>query len=152
MEEVAICSGRKVLTEVENNILLIVGDPQGILEQQLRPRTIHLLQFIFKFIKYFKNLRTILSKEHPQLESILDRYGNNNNTYSGRYYKNIGIMNDTSRVVRMMIQVGVSPTIVILKTLDVSFKLLEKIYSISITDDCHMMIKIQALGSIGTGN
>jgi hypothetical protein len=28
--------------EVDDNILLIVGDPQGIPNQQLKPRTIHL--------------------------------------------------------------------------------------------------------------
>jgi hypothetical protein len=35
--------GRKVLMEVDDSILLIFGDPQGILVQQLRPRPIHLL-------------------------------------------------------------------------------------------------------------
>ncbi len=53
-------------------------------------------------------------------------------------------MNDTSRVVRMMLQVVVSPMIVILRNLYVSFKLLNNIYSIGITDDDrHMMIKTQ---------
>ncbi len=30
---VAVCSGHKVLMEVKDNILLIVGDPKGILDQ-----------------------------------------------------------------------------------------------------------------------
>jgi hypothetical protein len=39
-------AGHNVLIEVNNNILLIVGDLQGILEQQLRPRPIHILNII----------------------------------------------------------------------------------------------------------
>ncbi len=34
---------RKVLMEVDGKSLLIVDDPQGILDQQLRPCPIHLL-------------------------------------------------------------------------------------------------------------
>jgi hypothetical protein len=37
LEEVAVRAGHKVLMEVELNILLIAGDSQGILDQQLRP-------------------------------------------------------------------------------------------------------------------
>jgi hypothetical protein len=66
LEEVTVCSGHKVLMEVENNILLIVGNLQGILEQQLRPRTIHLLQLIFKFIRCFLKL-----EDNPALKSPL---------------------------------------------------------------------------------
>jgi hypothetical protein len=44
--DVAVHAGHKVLMENDNNILLIVGDPHGILEEQLRPRLMHLL-FIF---------------------------------------------------------------------------------------------------------
>jgi hypothetical protein len=36
LEDVALCAGHKVLMKVEDNILLIVGDPQGILDKQLR--------------------------------------------------------------------------------------------------------------------
>ncbi len=43
LEQVTMRAGRKVLMYVDNNILLIVGDPQGILNQKLRPRPIHLL-------------------------------------------------------------------------------------------------------------
>jgi hypothetical protein len=32
LEEVTVRTSKKVLTEVDNNILLIVGDPQGILD------------------------------------------------------------------------------------------------------------------------
>ncbi len=44
---------------------------------------------------------------------------------SGLYYKNITIVNDTYRVVRMMPQLGASLTRVILATLEVSFILPE---------------------------
>ncbi len=43
MEEVAVHAGHEVLMEVGNNSLLIDGDPKGILDQQLRPRPILLL-------------------------------------------------------------------------------------------------------------
>jgi hypothetical protein len=33
MEEVIVDAGHKVLMEVDDSILLIVGDPRGILEQ-----------------------------------------------------------------------------------------------------------------------
>jgi hypothetical protein len=62
---------------------------------------------------------------------------------SGLHYKHIIIVNDDSRVVRMTFQVVASPTIVILMTLEVSFMLLENIYSTGIThDDHHMTIVI----------
>ncbi len=38
--EVAVRAGRKVLKETDNNVSLIAGDPQGILDQQLRPHPI----------------------------------------------------------------------------------------------------------------
>jgi hypothetical protein len=41
MEEVIMEAGYKVLIVVDVNILLIVGDPQGILYQQLKPQSIH---------------------------------------------------------------------------------------------------------------
>ncbi len=41
------------------------------------------------------------------------------------YYKNITIVNDTSRVVRTTPQLGASLTIIILMTLEVSFMVLE---------------------------
>ncbi len=44
---------------------------------------------------------------------------------SGLYYKNITTVSDTSRVVRMMPQLGAPLTIIILTTLEVSFMLLE---------------------------
>ncbi len=37
----------KVLIEVDINIFLIVSNPQGILDQQLRPHPIHSLNIIF---------------------------------------------------------------------------------------------------------
>ncbi len=45
------------------------------------------------------------------------------------------IVNEDARVVRMMLQVVASPMIVILTTLEVSFMLLENIYSTVITRD-----------------
>jgi hypothetical protein len=36
-EDVTVCAGREVLMEVDNNSALIVGNPKGILGQQLRP-------------------------------------------------------------------------------------------------------------------
>ncbi len=33
LEEVAVCAVHKVLLKVDDNILLIVGDPQGILDE-----------------------------------------------------------------------------------------------------------------------
>jgi hypothetical protein len=62
------------------------------------------------------------------------------------YYKNITIVNDTSRVVVMMPQLGASLMIGILMTLGVLFMLLEfsimlleNVYSAGISnDDCHL--------------
>ncbi len=45
MEEVAVHAGHKVLVEDYNNVL-IGGDAQGILVQQLRPHLIHLINRI----------------------------------------------------------------------------------------------------------
>jgi hypothetical protein len=47
----------------------------------------------------------------------------------GLYYKHIMIVNEDFRVVRMMLQVVVSPTIVILTTLEVSSMFQENIHS-----------------------
>ncbi len=47
LEEVAVCAGDKVLMEVDDNILLIDGDPQGILDVRLEPRSIHSLNITF---------------------------------------------------------------------------------------------------------
>jgi hypothetical protein len=40
LKEVAVHEGHKVLMEVDDNISLIVGNLQGILDQQLKPRPI----------------------------------------------------------------------------------------------------------------
>ncbi len=47
--EFAVHGGHKVLIEVDNYSRLIVGNPQGISGQQLRPHTIH-----FKYNNSFK--------------------------------------------------------------------------------------------------
>jgi len=39
-------AGHSVLAETDDNLALIVGNPQGILGQQLRPRPIHLSNII----------------------------------------------------------------------------------------------------------
>jgi hypothetical protein len=55
MEEVAVHSGHEVLMEIERNILLTADDPQGILDQQLRPHPIPLLNIvIIRLIKFIK--------------------------------------------------------------------------------------------------
>jgi len=54
---------------------------------------------------------------------------------SGLYYKHFMILNAKSTVVRMMLQVVVSPMIVILTTLEVSFMHLENIFSTRVTHD-----------------
>jgi hypothetical protein len=41
LEDVALPDDHDVLTDVDVNILLIVGDPQGILDQQLGPCPMH---------------------------------------------------------------------------------------------------------------
>jgi hypothetical protein len=45
------------------------------------------------------------------------------------------IVNDNSRVIRMTLQVALSPVIIIVATLEVSFMLPENIYSTGITYD-----------------
>jgi hypothetical protein len=46
LEEVAVCAGHELLVKVGDHISLIVGNRQGILDQQLRPRPIQLLNTI----------------------------------------------------------------------------------------------------------
>ncbi len=40
LEEVDVHAGHRVLMEVDESILLIVGNPQGILDQHQRPNPI----------------------------------------------------------------------------------------------------------------
>jgi len=49
LEEVATRTGQEVLLEVDNNISLIVGGSQGILNQQLKPHSIIYLLNIITF-------------------------------------------------------------------------------------------------------
>ncbi len=51
--------------EVYYNILLIVADPQGILEQQLRPHPIPLLNIIFILIDYIIYIIRLKTEERP---------------------------------------------------------------------------------------
>jgi hypothetical protein len=56
LEGVAVRASHKVLMELDNNISLIVGYPQGVLGQQLRPHPIHLLNItIIILINYNKS-------------------------------------------------------------------------------------------------
>ncbi len=50
MEEIAVRSVPEVLMEVDDNVPLIVGDPQEILDQQLWPHPIPLLNIILILI------------------------------------------------------------------------------------------------------
>ncbi len=43
LEDVAVCADLKVLMKVDINISVIVADPQGILDRQLRHPILHLL-------------------------------------------------------------------------------------------------------------
>jgi hypothetical protein len=52
--KVAVHAGHKVLFKVDNSISLIVGNLQGILAQQLRPRPIHLSNIITLIINDIK--------------------------------------------------------------------------------------------------
>jgi hypothetical protein len=52
MPLVAICADHKVLMKIDDNISLTVCDAQGILDQQLRPHPIHLLNIIIIFMNY----------------------------------------------------------------------------------------------------
>ncbi len=54
LEEVTVHAGHKVLMEVDDNTLLIIGNPRGILDQQLRPHGINLLNIIITLINYIK--------------------------------------------------------------------------------------------------
>ncbi len=51
--KVTVHAVHQVLMEVDDNILLIVGDQQGILYEQLTPRRIHLLNIIIIKINYY---------------------------------------------------------------------------------------------------
>jgi len=46
LEEFAVCSSRKVIVEVDDNSMLIVGDPCRILGQEPRPHPILLLNIV----------------------------------------------------------------------------------------------------------
>jgi hypothetical protein len=50
LEEVTEYVGDKVLMEVDDNSAQIIGDPQGILGQLLRPHPFHLLIIIIILI------------------------------------------------------------------------------------------------------
>jgi hypothetical protein len=54
LEEAAEHAGLEVLSEFHDNILMIVCDPRGILEMQLRPQLIHLLNSIVILINDIK--------------------------------------------------------------------------------------------------
>jgi hypothetical protein len=53
LEEVTVHAGHNVLMEVDNKISLIIGDPRGIIDQQVRPHAIHLLNIIITLMNCF---------------------------------------------------------------------------------------------------
>ncbi len=61
LEEVTLCVGHKVLTEVDDISALIVGDPRGMLGLQLRPQPIYLLNRIISLLYAIFKLTTIPS-------------------------------------------------------------------------------------------
>ncbi len=50
LEEIAVHAEREFLMKVDNNILLIAGDPHGIFNHWFRPHLIHLLNIIILII------------------------------------------------------------------------------------------------------
>jgi hypothetical protein len=52
--EVVVHAGHKALVEVDDNILMVLGDTQGILDQMLRPHQINLLNIVIILFSYFK--------------------------------------------------------------------------------------------------
>jgi hypothetical protein len=42
-----VLAGHEVLMKVDENILMIVGDPQGILDDSFRPRPILLFKYYY---------------------------------------------------------------------------------------------------------
>jgi hypothetical protein len=67
LEEVTEYAGDKVLMEVDDNSAQIIGDPRGILGQQLRPRTFHLLIIIIilitnKILNHIVKLTNVLTE------------------------------------------------------------------------------------------
>jgi hypothetical protein len=58
LEEVVACAGQEFLMEVDGNSALIVGDPEGILDLQLRPHPVCLLKInIIIILNNVKNIR-----------------------------------------------------------------------------------------------
>jgi hypothetical protein len=56
LEDVPVRAGHKVLMEADDNILMIIGDPQGILDQQLRLRPINLLIIVILILNVLDDL------------------------------------------------------------------------------------------------
>jgi hypothetical protein len=50
MKDAAVCADHKVLVKVYNNTALIVGNPQGILGQQLRLHPMYLLNITITLV------------------------------------------------------------------------------------------------------
>jgi hypothetical protein len=46
LEEVVVCAGQEFLMEVDGNSTLIIGNPEGISDLQLRPHPIPFLKII----------------------------------------------------------------------------------------------------------
>ncbi len=71
-------AGHKVLVDVDGNILLIVGDLEGILDQQPRPHPIHLLNIIIcVLINHFKLyiIKLFINTPRSKLSEGENRHG-----------------------------------------------------------------------------
>jgi hypothetical protein len=68
LEEVSVRAGHKVLMEVVDNILPIVRDPQGSVDQKVKPRPTYALIIIIIITsdKYIKlNILNYSTGDHP---------------------------------------------------------------------------------------
>ncbi len=52
LEKVAVRAGHKVLMGVDDMISLTVGDPKGVLDEQLSPHSIYIVNIVIISINY----------------------------------------------------------------------------------------------------
>ncbi len=86
-----------------------------------------------------------ISDEENKISNFVSRWGYTLCKQFGKltFYKQITIVNDDCRVIRMSLQFVASPMIIILRTVEVSFTILKIICSTDVTHvDHHMMIVI----------
>jgi hypothetical protein len=61
LKEAAMSAVDKVLMEVNNNILLIVVNPQGILNQHVGPHLINITITLYYVLLIYKKMKTLLN-------------------------------------------------------------------------------------------